>query len=84
MYCECNSATHKMQDWNDRLIGIEFTGSICIPKRSEYSCVFIIGKSFFPKRLQKIKFKCPLDMNLKKPACASKQDGLILATLQYL
>ena len=44
----------------------------------------MIGKYFFPKRLQKINIKCPPDINLKKPACASKQDGLVLATLQYL
>ena len=39
------------------------------------------GNQLFPERSQEISIKFPLHRQSEKPACASKQDGLVLATL---
>ena len=40
--------------------------------------------NFFPKCHSKLTSNFPFIVNLKKPACASKQDGLVFATLRYV
>ena len=40
--------------------------------------------NFFPKCHSKSKSNFPFIVNLKKRACASKQDGLVFATLLYV
>ena len=65
------------------MYGIHIKTAQSIKKLQVLTSVYNSEINFFPKDQSKQPSNFPFIDNLKNPACASKQNGLVLATLQY-